>query len=141
MDYVRQRYKDDPERLKQEQAQLIAKHGLPGLSGCVPILLQLPIFWALSRVLSSSIDLYRASFLWIPDLASKDPWYILPILTTVSMIAMTRTTADSKQQLTSIAIACVVGAVTTSLSAGLALYMFVQTFLSVVQAFIQKRFA
>ncbi len=140
LNYIKLRYKDDPERYKQEQAELISKHGLPGLSGCLPLFLQIPIFYALSRVLSSSIDLYRASFLWIPDLASKDPWYILPILTTLSMIAMMRSTGDSKQQLSSIAIAIVVGAVSTSLSAGLALYIFVSTFLGVVQTMVQKRF-
>ena len=139
--YIKNRYKDDPERYKQEQTELIAKHGMPGLAGCLPLLLQLPIFWALSRVLSGSIDLYRAPFLWIPDLASKDPLYILPILTTLSMIAMMRSTSDSKQQLSSIAIALIVGAVSTSLSAGLALYIFVSTFLGVAQTFIQKRMA
>jgi YidC/Oxa1 family membrane protein insertase len=105
------------------------------------LLLQIPIFFALSRVLSSSIYLYHASFLWIPDLAAKDPWYILPLLTTLSMIAMMRSTGDSKQQLSSIAMAMIVGAVSTSLSSGLALYIFVGTFLGVVQSFIQKRFA
>lgn len=141
LEYVRHRYKDDPERLKQEQAELIAKHGMPGLSGCLPLLLQIPIFYALSRVLSGSIDLYRASFLWIPDLASKDPWYILPILTALSMIAAMRSTGNSRQQLTSIAMAVVVGAVSISLSAGLALYIFASTFFGVVQTMIQKRFA
>ena len=138
LDYIKHRYKDDPERCKQEQAELIAKHGMPGLSGCLPLLLQLPIFYALNRVLGS-ISFYHAPFLWIPDLASKDPWYIIPILTTLSMIAMMRSTGDSKQQLTSIGMALFIGAISTTLSAGLALYIFVGTFLGVVQSFIQKR--
>ena len=137
LEYIKHRYKDDPERSKQEQAELIAKHGMPGLSGCLPLLLQLPIFWALSRV-AGSIELYRAPFLWIPDLAAKDPWYILPILTTFSMLAMMRSTADSKQQLTSIAMALIFGAISTSFSAGLALYIFVGTFLGVVQSIYSK---
>jgi len=139
--YIKHRYKDDPERCKQEQAELIAKHGMPGLSSCLPLLLQLPIFYALSRVLSGSIDLYQASFLWIPDLAARDPWYILPILTSLSMIGMMRSTGDSRQQLSSIVMAVVVGIVSLNLSSGLALYIFATTFLSVVQTFIQKRFA
>ncbi len=139
--YIKHRYKDDPERSKQEQAELIAKHGMPGLSGCLPLLLQLPIFYALSRVLSGSIDLYHASFLWIPDLAVRDPWYILPILTSLSMIGMMRSTGDSRQQISSIVMAIFIGIVSLNLSSGLALYIFVTTFLGVVQTFIQKRFA
>lgn len=140
LEYVKRRYKDDPERSKIEQAELISKHGLPGLSGCLPIMLQLPVVYALSRVLSSSFDLYQAPFLWIPDLASKDPWYILPVLTSVCMLFMMQGT-DARQRLSGVAMAVIFGAFSTTFSAGLALYIFVSTFLSVVQTVIQKRFA
>jgi YidC/Oxa1 family membrane protein insertase len=139
--YVKQRYKDDPERLKQEQAALIAKHGMPGLAGCLPLLLQLPIFYALSRVLSGSIDLYHASFLWIPDLAAPDPWYVLPVLTSLAMILAMRTTGDARQKISSIAMAIFIGIISLNLSSGLALYIFASTFIGVAQTFIQKRFA
>lgn len=140
LEYVKHRYKDDPERSKLEQAELISKHGLPGLSGCLPILLQLPVVYALSRVLSSSFELYQAPFLWIPDLSSSDPWYILPILTSISMLFMMQGT-DVRQRLTSVAMAIIFGAFSTTFSAGLALYIFVSTFSSVIQSLIQKRFA
>lgn len=140
LEYVKKRYKDDPERSKQEQAELISKHGLPGLAGCLPNLLQMPIFFALNRILSSSFDLYQVPFLWIPDLALKDPLYILPILTTICMLLMMQGT-DVRQRLSGIAIAVLFGAFSTTFSAGLTLFIFVSTFLSVVQSFIQKRFA
>lgn len=145
LDYIKHRYKDDPARIKQEQAELISKHGFPGLAGCLPLLLQIPVFWILSRVLSSSIDLYKASFLWIPDLASKDPWYILPILITVSMVGMMLTTPSRQKmqattQLSSLAMALFFGAMSTTCSAGLALYIFVSTLLGVIQAMFTKRF-
>lgn len=146
LDYIKHRYKDDPARVKQEQAELIAKHGLPGLAGCLPLLLQLPVFWILSRVLSSSIDLYKAPFLWIPDLASKDPWYILPILITISMIFMMLTTPNRQKmqasmQFSSLAMALFFGAMSTTFSAGLALYIFVSTLLGVIQSMVTTRFA
>lgn len=141
LDYIKHRYKDDPERYKQEQAELIAKYGLPGLTGCLPLLLQFPIFLALNRVLSNSIYLYHASFLWLPDLASKDPWYILPILATLTMIATMRSMGDARQQMSSIVMAVFMGVVTMSLSSGLALYIVVGTILGLVQSSIQKRFA
>ncbi len=138
-EYIRQRYKDDPERLKQEQAELVAKHGLPGLSGCLPLLLQLPIFSALNRLLAGSIDLYRAPFLWIPDLAAKDPWYILPILTTLCSLAMMQG-VDARQRLSGVAVACVFGAFATTFSSGVALFIFSSVFLGVVQTVVQRRF-
>jgi membrane protein insertase Oxa1/YidC/SpoIIIJ len=71
----------------------------------------------------------------------KDPWYILPLLTTLSMIGMMRSTGDTRQQMSSIIMAVVMGVVTMSLSSGLALYIFVGTFLGIIQSYIQKRFA
>jgi YidC/Oxa1 family membrane protein insertase len=141
LDYIKHRYKDDPERFKQEQAELIAKYGLPGLTGCLPLLLQLPIFFALNRVLTNSIYLYHSSFLWIPDLAMKDPWYILPVVTALAMIATMRSMGDTRQQMSSIIMAVVMGIVTMSLASGLALYIVVGTLLGLVQSSIQKRFA
>ena len=124
--YLQQRYKDDPDTLARERAELIQKHGLPGLGGRLPLLLQLPIFIALSRVLSSAIELYNAPFVgWIHDLSAKDPYYILPMVTALSMIAQSFTmpTNDPKQKVSTIVMGMVIGAVTASLAAGLSLYI------------------
>lgn len=138
--YLQTRYKDDPERLTQERADLISKGGMPGLGGCLPKLLQLPIFFALSRVLSSSIELYKAPFIgWIHDLSAKDPYYILPILIAICMLFQAPTN-DPKQRFTMIAVALVFGAFASNFSAGLCLYIFVGVLLNGVQNLIQQKF-
>ena len=75
MQYLEQRYKDDPEALTAAKGELMRKHGIPGALGCLPLLLQIPIFIGLQRVLSNAIELYQAPFLWISDLSSPDPDY------------------------------------------------------------------
>ncbi len=138
--YLQQRYKNDPEALNQERAELIRKHGLPGLGGCLPLLLQFPIFIALSRVLYSSIELYQAPMLWIPDLSAPDPYYVLPACVMISML-LQALVVDSKQKLSVIATALVFGALTTNFSSGLALYIFFSTLLGVAQTFVARQFS
>lgn len=137
--HLQQRYKNDPDTLARERTELIAKHGMPGLGSCLPKLLQLPIFFALSRVLSSSIELYRAPFaLWIHDLSIPDPLYILPLLITLSMIVQP-VSNDPKQRFTMIAIALVFGAFATKFSAGLCLYILVGVILNGLQTMLQQK--
>lgn len=138
LEYIKKRYKDDPDTLSREQTALIAKNGFP-MGGCLPKLLQLPIFFALSRVLSNSIQLYQAPFLWIKDLSSKDPYYILPIAIVVSMILQS-TTNDPKQRFTMMAVALVFGAVAANFSAGLGLYILVGIILMNIQTYVQQKF-
>ncbi len=138
--YLQQKYKDDPETLMRERTELMRKEGLSGLSGCLPILLQLPIFFALSKVLSTSIELYQAPFFgWITDLSARDPYYVLPLLVAVSML-LQATTVDASQRVQLIVMALVFGAITANLSAGLCLYIFMSTLLGVLQTMVQQRF-
>ena len=123
-----------------EKAELVKKHGMPGLTGCLPLVLQIPIFIGLSRVLSSSIELYRAPFgFWIKDLSARDPYYILPALITLCMVAQAMT-APPSQRLPILAMAVIFGAFAANFAAGLALYLLVNTFLSVAQVIIQRKF-
>jgi YidC/Oxa1 family membrane protein insertase len=138
LEYIRQRYKHDKESFAREQAELIKNHGVPGLGSCLPMLLQLPLFFALSRILSSSIELYKAPFgFWITDLSAKDPYYVLPGLVALSML-LTAGTADKKQRLMLVALAFVFGAFTSSFSAGLALYILIGTLVNLLQTVIRK---
>jgi len=139
LDYIQQRYKNDPERLAQERTELLKKHGMPGLGGCLPLLLQIPMFIALSSILRSSIELHKAPMLWIPDLSAADPYYILPIGVALSMLLQASGT-DAQQRMTGFAMAVVFGAVATSFSAGLALYIFVSTLLGVLQGYVVRVF-
>lgn len=132
--YIQQKYKDNPQLLAHERNELIRKHGVSaiGLGGCLPILVQIPIFVALSRLLNSSFELYQAPMLWIPDLSARDPWYVLPIIIMLSMLA-SAFNADDKQKLSIIAVALLFGAFTANFAAGLALYIAVNTLFGVIQ--------
>ncbi len=120
--FIEQRFAGNQEKLLAERTALIRKRGLPGGFGClIPILLNIPIFFALSRVLSSSFELYQAPFLWIPDLSSRDPYFILSVLLIIVML-LNDTSGNPQQRMSKIMMAFVFGAFTSTLSAGLTLY-------------------
>jgi YidC/Oxa1 family membrane protein insertase len=78
---IQDRYKDDPKRMNVEMMQLYKQSGTNPLGGCLPMLLQLPIFWALYAALRNAWELHGAPFIfWIKDLSAHDPYYVLPIL-------------------------------------------------------------
>lgn len=138
--YLQKKYKDDPEKLAQEQMKLIQEHGVfPGGGGCLPMLLQLPLFIGLNYALRSSIELYQAPFLWISDLSASDPYYILPTLVGISMFAVLSSTAkDPRHKFMMAFMAVVLGGIMASLSAGLTLYISVSTLLGFLQTQIVK---
>jgi len=123
--YIEQRFKGNPDQLTAERAELIRKNGLPfpGLGCLLPILLQFPLFIALRNVLSSSFELYQAPMGWIPDLSLRDPYYILPLLITLTMLLQDDKGGDPQQRMTKMVMAFVFGAVTAGFSAGLTLYI------------------
>lgn len=136
--YIQARYKNDPDTLSRERSELISKHGLP-MGGCLPKLLQLPIFFALSRVLSGSFELYHAPFLWMRDLSAKDPYYVLPISIVMCMILQANAT-DPKQRFMVMGIALIFGAAAANFSAGLSLYILVGVILNGLQMYLQTKF-
>ena len=140
--YIEQKYKHDPETLAREKAEFVKKHGIPGMLGCLPLLLQIPIFIGLNRVLSNSIELYKAPFVgWIQDLSAPDPYYILPALVGLGMVLQATQTggSDPRQRVSSILLAFVVAAATSSLSAGLVLFIAASTLLGIVSGQIARK--
>jgi YidC/Oxa1 family membrane protein insertase len=83
---IRERYGDDRQRMSQAMMELYKKEKINPLGGCFPILIQIPVFIALYWVLLGSVELRQADFvLWLNDLSSKDPYYVLPLIMGVSM--------------------------------------------------------
>ncbi|MBC8527768.1 MAG: membrane protein insertase YidC [Candidatus Cloacimonetes bacterium] len=83
---TQKRYKNNPQKAQKEIMALYKEHGVSPLGGCLPLLLQMPVFFALYPVLQSTIALRHANFiLWIKDLSVPDPYYILPIIMGISM--------------------------------------------------------
>lgn len=86
MTAVREQYKNDPQKMNQAMMELYKKEKINPLGGCLPILIQMPIFLSLYWVLQASVEMRGAPWVgWITDLTQPDPWYILPILYAISM--------------------------------------------------------
>ncbi|QOL26387.1 membrane protein insertase YidC [Thalassotalea sp. LPB0316] len=103
MQQLKERYGDDRQKMGQATMELYRKEKVNPAGGCLPMLIQMPIFLALYWVFLESVELRHASFgLWLTDLSSKDPYYILPILMGVSMYVMQKmqpmTVQDPMQQ-------------------------------------------
>lgn len=83
---IKEKFKDDPSKMNMKMMELYKKHGANPFGGCLPIILQIPIFFALYRVLLNADELQGAPWiLWIHDLAKMDPLYILPLLMGATM--------------------------------------------------------
>jgi len=88
---LKQRYGEDRQKFSQEMMALYRKEKVNPLGGCLPILIQIPVFIALYYVLLESVELRQAPFyLWIKDLSLKDPYYVLPIIMGLSMFVQQR---------------------------------------------------
>ena len=74
--------------MNQEVMKLYQEHKVNPLGGCLPLLLQMPIWFALYATLQTSVELYREPFLWVNDLTAYDPFYILPLAMGVSSFVM-----------------------------------------------------
>ena len=90
MQSMKEKFGDDKQKLQQAMMEMYRKEKINPLSGCLPILVQIPVFIALYWVLLGSVELRHAPFFgWITDLSAKDPYYILPVLMGASMIIQT----------------------------------------------------
>jgi len=85
---LQERYKKDPQKLQQEMMRLYKEHGVNPLGGCVPLLIPMPVLFALFFVFANTIEFRGVSFLWLPDLSRADPFYIIPLFMGVSMFAL-----------------------------------------------------
>jgi len=134
---LRERYKDDQQKQQQEMMTLMRENKVNPVGGCLPVLLQFPIFIALYQVLGNSIELYQAPFtLWINDLSLKDPFYILPVLMGVTMFIqqkITPNTMDPAQAKVLQYMPLIFTFFMVTLPSGLTLYMWVGALFSVLQ--------
>jgi YidC/Oxa1 family membrane protein insertase len=143
MDAIREKFADDKQRQSEEMMRLYREHNVNPAGGCLPILIQMPIWFALYRSLWVSVDLYQQGFLWIDDLTTRDPLWILPVALVIVMFLqqkMTPTTMDPAQQkMMQYTMPLLFGAMMTALPAGLCFYILVNTLLTIVQQhFINK---
>jgi YidC/Oxa1 family membrane protein insertase len=144
MNKLREKYKDDAQRLNSEMMKLYKEHKINPFAGCLPMVVQIPVFFALFSMLRSAIELRGASFLWIRDLSSPDtlfhvagfPINLLPLLMTslsIWQMKITPQTGDQQQQKMMMFMPLMMLFFFYSTSAGLVLYWTVQQFLSIAQ--------
>ena len=90
MKEIQDRYKSDPQRMQQEVFKLYKEYKVNPLGGCWPMLLPMPVLFALFFVFQNAIELRGTAFMWIPDLSRPDPLYVIPILMGASMYFLTK---------------------------------------------------
>ncbi len=142
---VNQQYRGDVTQRNLALVQLYRQHNLSPagqIVGCLPFLIDFPIMMALWRVLSSYMDLYQAPFiLWITDLSSKDPYYVLPILMGLSMLWTQRFSpmGDEKQKVVMMFVTLIMTTVFANFAAGLVLYWLTKNVLTIGEHYLRKR--
>ncbi len=135
--HLKERYGDDKQRLNQEMMKMYQTEKVNPLGGCLPILIQIPVFISLYWVLLGAVEMRDAPWiLWIKDLASADPYYILPVIMMVSMFVQTKlnpTPPDPIQAKVMMAMPLIFGFMFFWFPAGLVLYWVVNNVLSIAQ--------
>ncbi len=143
MQAIREKFKDDKERMNREIMDLYRTHKINPLGGCWPMLLQIPVFFALYRALLSSIELRGAPFMfWIQDLSEKDPCYITPIIMGATMFLqqrMTPASGDPNQQKMMMFMPIIFTFLFLNFPSGLVLYWLVNNVLTIGQQFVSQR--
>lgn len=143
MTKVREKHKNDRERLNRELMELYKENRVNPLGGCLPMVVQIPVFFALYKVLLFSIELRHAPFgFWLTDLSVKDPYYITPIVMGVTMFLQQKlspTTMDPTQAKIFLFMPIVFTALFLNFPSGLVIYWLVNNVLTIVQQLLINR--
>jgi YidC/Oxa1 family membrane protein insertase len=141
---VQAKHKGDPQKLQAEMMRVYKEHNMSpfsSLSGCLPMLIPLPVFFALFFVFQNTIEFRGVPFLWFPDISLKDPYYIVPILVAItamllSWIGMRGIKAGEQQKIMMYMMPAVMLVVFLNMAAGLNLYYLVQNLASLPQQWL-----
>ncbi len=140
---VQERYKKDPQKAQMAVMEIYKQYGANPLSGCLPLLIQMPILIALYQSLYKTTFPQHASFIWIPTLNNPDPFFIMPLLaglTTYAVSRMTTNMQDQTQKTMLYVMPVFIGFITYKLPSGLGLYWVVSNIVQVIQQyFINKQ--
>ena len=137
------KYKGKPDLLNKATMELYKKHKVNPFGGCLPVVIQIPVFLALYNVLLNAIELRGAPFaFWITDLSTKDPYYILPIIMGLTMFIqqkLTPSTMDPKQQKIMMFMPLIFTVMFLSFPSGLVIYWTTNNILTILQQFIDSK--
>jgi YidC/Oxa1 family membrane protein insertase len=149
MNELREKYKDDPQRLNQETMKLYKEYGVNPFGGCLPMLVQIPIFFGFYGMLDKAIELRNSSFLWVRDLSQPDtvfhiggiPINVLPLVmaaTQLWQMQITPKTGDPAQQRMFLFMPLIFLFICYNYASGLALYWTVQNLFFVAQMYLTR---
>ncbi len=143
MQKIREKYKKDKERMNKEIMELYKQKRVNPMGGCLPMFIQIPVFFALYKVLLGTIALRHAPFaFWIQDLSAKDPYYITPIIMGVTMFVqqkMNPSTMDPNQAKIFMFMPIVFTFMFLNFPSGLVLYWMVNNLLTILQQWLISR--
>ena len=136
---IQERNKDNRQKMNEEMIDLYRKHKVNPMGGCLPMLLQIPVFIALYHALFFSIELRGAPFIgWIKDLSVADPYYVTPVLMGVTMFLqqkMTPSVGDPVQQKIMMFLPIIFTFLFVSFPAGLVIYWTINNLLTIAQQY------
>ncbi|MBL6988980.1 MAG: membrane protein insertase YidC [Bacteriovoracaceae bacterium] len=138
---IKEKYKNDTQRVQKETMELFKKNKVNPLGGCFPLLLQMPVFFAMYRVFNSAVELVGEPFFgWIQDLSIKDPYFILPILMALTMVVQQKfmpssASPDPTQQKIMMFMPLFFGFIMKDLPSGLCLYFFASSIFGMIQQY------
>ncbi len=151
MQELKEKYKDDPTRMNQEVMKLYKQYGINPVGGCLPMMIQIPIFFGLYKMLSQAVELRNAKFLWVKDLSQPDTIAHLPLLgwpiniiplcmaaTQIWLMAMTPKTGDATQRRVMMFTPLIFLFICYNFAAALALYYTAQNLFSILQFYQNK---
>ena len=144
---LKEKYGNDQQRLAQEQMNLFREEGVSPFGGCLPMLLQMPVYFALYRTIWGSAELYNAPFFWwITDLSRPDQYFVLPVLMSLVMLVQVRLTPtpqdNPQMKMMQWLMPIMFIPLMLFLPSGLVLYIFLNMLLSIgQQLMIRKRLA
>jgi YidC/Oxa1 family membrane protein insertase len=137
MKNLQETYKDDREKLGRAMMDLYKREKINPLAGCLPILIQMPVFFAFYWVLLESVEMRQAPFaFWIQDLSSRDPFFVLPVIMAGAMFVQYKlnpTPPDPIQAKVFMILPFIMSATFAFFPAGLVLYWVTNTLLSIAQ--------
>lgn len=143
MQKLREKYSNDKQRLNQEMMSFYKENKVNPLGGCLPMLIQIPVFFALYQVLLGAIELRHAPFIfWLVDLSTKDPYYITPLIMGATMFVqqkMTPTTMDPNQAKIMLMMPVIFTFMFLNFPSGLVLYWMVNNLLTILQQYLIRR--
>jgi YidC/Oxa1 family membrane protein insertase len=140
---LKERYKDNKELQTQMTMKLFKEHEVNPMGGCLPMVIQMPVWFALYNVMLFSVELYNTSFLYLEDLTQVDPYGVLPLLVSVLMLLqqkmMPMANMDPMQQKMMRMMPLMFGIFMFSFPSGLVLYFSVNNSLTILQQWIIYR--